>query len=172
MTSAEQLAKNAEKTKRMAIGLYPQEIWEFLENDIYIAKSRIPRSTEQINTLKKELRQARILSARGSTIYLLPETQAGIKNIKYPDAIVDGNVMEFKTITGSIRQVEARYKEARIKTTCIFMLIDSDLSKHAFTRKLSGYIRRKGLTGGIVIAYFSKSNDYYKWTEEELALLV
>jgi hypothetical protein len=40
---------------------------------VFIAKSRMPRSAEQINVLEKELRQARILVDRGNTVYLLPE---------------------------------------------------------------------------------------------------
>ena len=64
---------NAEKAAQAAIGLYPHEKWELLENGIFIAKSRMPRSAEQINVLEKELQQARILVERGSTVYLLPE---------------------------------------------------------------------------------------------------
>jgi len=159
---------NAEKAKQTAIGLYPHEKWEFLENGIYIAKSRMPRSAEQIHILDKELRQARILVERGSTVYLLPETPHGKKRIKFPDAVVDGVIMEFKTITGSIRQVEVRYKEARAKTEHIFFKIDANLTRHEFTRKLSGYINRKGYTGGIIRAYFSQSNEFHQWTETEL----
>ena len=81
----------------------------------------MPRSAEQINILEKELQQARILVERGSTVYFLPEIPlSNEKHIKYPDAVVDGYVMEFKTITGSIRQVEVRYKEARVKAAYIF----------------------------------------------------
>ena len=162
--------KNAEKTRLKAQALYPHEKWEFLEDGIFIAKSRMPRSAEQINTLKKELRQARILVNRGSTVYLLPETPPpGVKNIKYPDAVVDGNIMEFKTITGSIRQVEARYKEARKKTKYIFMLINANISKHDFTRKLAGYIKKKGYTGGLISVLFVQSNEFCQWNEEKLA---
>ena len=147
---------NAEKAKQTANGLYPREKWELLESGIFIAKSRMPRSAEQINTLEKELRQARILVVRGNTVYLLPEmSQSNEKRKKYPDAVVDGLVMEFKTVTGSIRQVEARYKEARVKTANIFMKIDANLSRHEVTRKLSGYIKRKKYSGGIIIAYFT-----------------
>ena len=46
--------KNAEKTELVARGLYPHEKWELLENGIYIAKSRMPRSADQINVLDKE----------------------------------------------------------------------------------------------------------------------
>ena len=127
---------NAEKAKNTAKGLYPHEKWELLENGIFIAKSRMPRSAEQINTLEKELRQARILVDRRSTVYFLPEMSQPIeKRKKYPDAVVDGLITEFKTVTGSIRQVEARYKEARIKTANIFMKIDANLSHHEVTRK-------------------------------------
>ncbi|MCL1836596.1 MAG: hypothetical protein FWG46_03515, partial [Treponema sp.] len=150
-------------------GLYPHEKWELLENSIYIAKSRMPRSAEQIHILDKELRQCRILVDRGSIVYLLPETPPhGTKRIKYPDAVVDGVVMEFKTVTGSIRQVEARYKEARAKTDHIFFKIDANLTRHEVTRKLSGYINRKGYTGGVILAYFSQSSEFHRWTEIEL----
>jgi hypothetical protein len=160
---------NAEKARQTAIDLYPYEKWEPLEKGIFIAKSRMPRSAEQINVLEKELRQARILVLRGSTVYLLPETpQPGEKNIKYPDAVVDGNIMEFKTITGGIRQVEERYKEARAKTTSVFIKIDAPLTRHDITRKLSGYINRKGYSGGTILAYFTQSGEFHQWSEEEL----
>ena len=76
--------------------------------------------------------------------------------------------MEFKTVTGSIRQVEERYKEARVKTENIYLKIDSPLSRHEVTRKLSGYIQRKGYKGGIILAYFSQSDEFHQWTETEL----
>jgi len=169
MQEGEEQLDNTEKTKKIAKNLYPYEKWEKLDDEIYIAKSRIPRSAEQINILEKEVLQARLLAARGSTVYLLPETQRpGEKHIKFPDAIVDGQVMEFKTITGSIRQVEERYKEARVKSANIFMKIDGDLSLNNVMRKLSGYIRRKSYSGGVVLVYFSRSGEYYRWTEDEL----
>ena len=83
--------ENVEKAKQAAIGLYPLEKWELLEKCLFIAKSRMPRSAEQINTLEKELRQARILVDRGSTVFLLPEmSQPNEKRRKFPDAVVDG----------------------------------------------------------------------------------
>jgi hypothetical protein len=161
--------KNAIKTSDLARNLYPNEKWEPLEKGIYIAKSRMPRSAEQINILEKELRQARILVDRGSSIYLLPEiVHPGEKHVKYPDAVVDGYIMEFKTITGSIRQIEERYKEARKKSKRIFIKIDAPLSRHDVSRKLSGYIQRKGYKGGIIFVYFSESGEFYQWTETEL----
>jgi len=161
--------ENANKTDDLARNLYPNEKWEPLEAGIFIAKSRMPRSAEQINVLEKELRQARILVDRGSTVYLLPEIVHPVeKHVKYPDAVVDGYIMEFKTITGSIRQVEERYKEARVKSEHIFIKIDAPLSRHDVSRKLSGYIQRKGYKGGVIFVYFSESGEFFKWTEKEL----
>jgi len=161
---------NAEKTKKTAIGLYPHEKWEILEHGIFIAKSRMPRSAEQIHILEKELQQARILVERGSTVYLLPEmSNSNERQVKYPDAVVDGYIMEFKTITGSIRQVEERYKEARAKAAYVFLKIDANISRHEVTRKLSGYIKRKGYFGGGILAYFTQSGEFYQWSESELA---
>jgi hypothetical protein len=155
--------KNASKASELAMTMYPHEKWEKLEAGIFIAKSRMPRSAEQINVLEKELRQARILVDRGSTVYLLPEMpQPGIKHVKHPDAVVDDNIMEFKTVTGSIRQVEERYKEARAKTEHIFLKIDAPLPRHEVTRKLAGYIQRKGYTGGIILVYFAQSGEFYQ----------
>jgi len=163
------MQENAVKANETAKTLYPHEKWEVLEAGILIAKSRMPRSAEQINILEKELRQARILVDRGSTVYLLPEsTHPHEKHVKYPDAVVDGCIMEFKTVTGSIRQVEERYKEARAKTENIFLKIDAPLSRHEVTRKLSGYIRRKGYKGGVILAYFTQSGEFHQWTEIEL----
>jgi len=170
MQKAEKRQSNAEKAKQAALDLYPHEKWELLEHGIFIAKSRMPRSVEQIHILEKELQQARILVGRGSTVYLLPEIPlSNEKHIKYPDAVVDGYVMEFKTITGSIRQVEERYKEARVKAAYVFLKIDAHLSRHEVTRKLSGYIKRKGYLGGIILAYFTQNGEFYQWSEAELA---
>ena len=161
---------NGEKARQTAKGLYPYEKWELLENGIFIARSRMPRSAEQVKILEKELQQARILAERGSTIYLLPETAHSYeKRIKYPDAVVDDLVMEFKTITGSIRQIEQRYKEARAKTAHVFIKIDADLSLHDVRRKLAGCINRKKYTGGIILVYFSQIGELYQWSEAELA---
>jgi len=164
---------NMEKALQKANVFYPHEKWDILETGIYIAKSRMPRSAEQIKTLDKEIQQARILVERGSIVYLLPEKpKPGEKHIKYPDAVVNDCVMEFKEITGSLRQVEVRYKEARVKAQNIFIKIDTQISRHEFTRKLSGYIKRKGFSGGVIFAYFTESGEFYRWTEEELSNLL
>ena len=161
--------KNAKKTELVAKGLYPHEKWELLENGIYIAKSRMPRSAEQINVLDKELEQARILVSRGSTVYLLPEADhPKIKRKKYPDAVVDGYVMEFKTVSGNKRKIKEKYKEAREKADNVFLQIDSPFSQKTIVSKLSGTIRGKGYETGLIWVYFSHSDKMAYWSVKDL----
>ena len=160
---------NAEKEALTAKGLYPHEKWEFLENGIFIAKSRMPRSAEQINILEKELEQARILVNHGSTVYLLPEADhPKIKKKKYPDAVVDGFIMEFKTVSGNERKIKGKYKEARKKADNVFLQIDSPFSQRTVVSKLLGTIRGKGYETGLIWVYFSQSGKMAYWSVKDL----
>ena len=161
--------KNAEKTELVAKGLYPHEKWELLENGIYIAKSRMPRSADQINVLDKELRQARILVERGNIVYLLPEVdQPRIKNKKYPDAVVDGLIMEFKTVFGNERKIKEKYKEGRDKAENVFLYIEPPFSQRIVASKLSGTIRGKGYETSLIWVYFSHSGKMAYWSVKDL----
>jgi hypothetical protein len=168
-TDMQEREQNAKKAQEAARALFPLEKWDAFGGAIFIAKSRLPKSAEELSVLEKEIAQATILADRGSTIYLLPETVApGEMNIKHPDAVVDGYIMEFKTIIGSIRQIGERYKDARAKADHIFLKIDSPLVRHEVQHKLSGYIRQKNYRGGIILAYFTETAELYQWSEEEL----
>jgi hypothetical protein len=162
-------ADAAQRTRERAEAFYPLEAWQEIETHIFIAASRQPRSNNQERVLDKELIQARILTARGSTVYLLPEVvdPANI-GIKYPDAIVDGYVMEFKTITGSVREIERRFKESREKAERVFFKINAPLTRHEVTRKLSGIITRKAYCDGVVIAYFTETAEFCYWNVDDL----
>ncbi|MDR3343372.1 MAG: hypothetical protein LBT14_11420 [Treponema sp.] len=128
---------NTQRARDKAISLYPLETWRELEERIFIAENREPNGKNQRQVLEKELIQARILTTQGSTVYLLPEI-AGPANlgVKHPDAVVDGFVMKFKTITGSIHQVEHRFKESTKKAERVFFKIDAPLSKAEVFKKV------------------------------------
>jgi hypothetical protein len=128
---------------------------------IHIAASRVPRSPEQVEIYEKELAQARILAALGHTVYLLPEK--GPRKVKHPDAVVDGFIMEFKTITGNIRKVKENYKEARKKADNVFLKIDAAFTPEQVLRTLIGTIRRGNYTSGLIIAYFTGLQKVYYW---------
>jgi len=160
--SKEEIPQNSQKAREKAQQLFPEEIWDKLEKGIFIAKSRMPKSKNQKQTLEKELIQARILAEHGSTIYLLPESSHE-DGKKHPDAIVDEYVMEFKTITGSIRQIEERFKESRLKADSVFFKIDSNLKKDDIINKLKWIIMQKSYCGGKVIVYITENGKLYFW---------
>lgn len=155
------------KAREKAARLYPDEVWLELEPHIFIAANRRPKNKNQRQTLEKELIQARILAKAGSVIYLLPETP--VKDYeKHPDAVVDGFVMEFKTITGGIRQIEERFKESRLKADRVFLKIDAPLTKEAVIKKLESVILQKLYDTGQVIAYFTDTQKLYFWNIADL----
>jgi hypothetical protein len=161
-------AQNAQRTRDRAQERAPGERWIELKQEerIYLAASRWPRTKNQSEVFEKELIQARILTERGAVVYLLPEI--GPTGEKHPDAVVDGLVMEFKTITGKVRQVEQNLKTAREKAENVFLKIDSPLPRREVTRKLSGVIRAKGYTSGLLWVYFSETREINYWTVEDL----
>ena len=167
MPGADEILQNSRKAREKAQQLFPQEIWRETEERIFIAESRTPKSKNQQQTLEKELIQARILVRHGSAVYLLPESSYE-DGKKHPDAIVNEYVMEFKTITGNIREVEKRFKESRLKADSVFFKIDSHLSKEEVIRKLKVVIIQKAYKNGKVIAYFTENEKLYFWDVNDL----
>jgi hypothetical protein len=88
-------ASCAERARDKAASLFPNETWREIEPGIFIAAGREPRVKNQRQVIEKELAQARILTARGSAVYLLLEiTDPARDGVKHPDAVVDGYLME------------------------------------------------------------------------------
>jgi len=158
--------ENAKKTKKLASQLFPNEQWICIHKNIFMAASRAPRSFRESEILAKEISQARILAALRHTIYLLPEF--GSSNKKHPDAIVDGLIMEFKTVFGNERKIKERYKEAREKADNVFLQIDSPFTQKTITSKLSGTIKGKGYKSGLIWVYFSQTGKMVYYTVEKI----
>jgi hypothetical protein len=162
--SQEKRLDNALKAAACAARLHPATQWVPIEPSIFIAQSRLPKNSNQRDILEKELIQAMTLVSQGSAVYLLPEEGGG----KHPDAVVDGHIMEFKTITGNVDRVEEHYRKARKKASRIFFKIDSDLSPESVLRKLIDRIRRGNHAGGHIIAHFTRTGKTYFWEEDRL----
>ncbi|MDR1901916.1 MAG: hypothetical protein LBQ88_06525 [Treponema sp.] len=157
---------NSRKSLNLAVELFPGEVWTEIAPSIHLAGSRSPHSEEQARILEKEIAQARLLAAQGHAVYLLPEN--GPRGRKHPDAIVDGLVMEFKTITGSPRKVRENYKDARKKADNVFLKIDPDYSPEQVLRLLVGTVKRGAYSGGLIIAYFTTLKKIYYWQTDSL----
>jgi hypothetical protein len=162
-------AARAKRAREEAERLFPKEEWRELEPRLFLALSREPHSKNQFEVLEKERVQARILTGQGSTVYLLPEPSTP-ENVgeKHPDAVVDGWIVEFKTVTGNVGAVEKRFKQSRKKAERVFLKIDSDLSRDEVMKKLQGVILQKGYEGGRVLAYFTASERLYFWDIDDL----
>jgi hypothetical protein len=161
-----QLLQNAKNAKERAFSLFPAEQWICIDNHIFMAASRAPRSIRQSEILNEELNQSRVLAAFGHTVYLLPEF--GPRKTKHPDAIVDGLIMEFKTVSGNERKIREKYKEAREKAEHVFLQIDPPFSHRTVASKLSGSIRGKGYESGLIWVYFRHTGKMVYWTVEGL----
>jgi len=159
-------ADNDQKSAALASRLFPGERWIPAGQGIYFAASREPRSNNQAKVFEKELAQARILAGQGAVVYLLPEI--GPSGKKHPDAVVNGLITEFKTITGSIKKVEDNFKEARKKAENVFLKIDTNLSRETVQRKLEGVILQKNYRGGLVIVYLKAAGALYYWNVDDL----
>ena len=161
-----QILKNTKNAQDLAFSLFPDEQWVNIDQRIFLAASRAPRSDRQTEILNQELSQARILAALGHVIFLLPER--GPHKTKHPDAIVDGLIMEFKIVSGNERKVKEKYKEARKKADNVFLQIDSPFTHRTVVRKLSGAIRGNNYNSGLIWVYFKHTGRMAYWTVEGL----
>jgi len=80
---------------------------------VKIAESRIPRSYDQREILRKKLRQAEILAKVGDSVFLIPENTA--YKIRPKDAVVNGQLFEFRNITGNEKTLEWQFRDAKKK---------------------------------------------------------
>jgi hypothetical protein len=147
---AERQAENAQKAREAADQLFPGEKWITVEDGIYLSPRR---PVGKNSNYKDELRDAQILRAVGSTVYLVPEDsrQAGKKY----DAIVNGMKMEFKNMNGKANDtlIDHFYKSREQAPNVFINLEKSPLSKERILRVLYGARNSH------------KYNDYDKYSE-------
>jgi hypothetical protein len=160
-------AKNAEKAKESVSKLFPNEVWDEEAEHVFVAKSRF----REKGVFEKEMVQAKILANIGSTVYLLPEIQKE-NGEKSADAVVDGLLMEFKTITGGIKKVERRFRESRLQCKNSFLKIDnSKLSKETVQSKIQTILLSTdyfGGTDGLLVIHITETDSTYYWKLSDL----
>jgi len=169
------IVENTHKNEVIAKKLYPKEHWveassiklvqtgpdyaipQNLEN-IKIAKSRITPSKgkrsisdNDARTLAKEIRQAKVLTNEGASVFILPKARdAQGRDIPGPDAVVNGVLYEFKTVTGSIGKVERRFRESREQGDNVYIrVISPKISRNDVIRKICNVLNDPKYTGGL-----------------------
>jgi SPP1 gp7 family putative phage head morphogenesis protein len=123
---------NSRKAKIFVNKEFPDELWKKLEDGIFLSSTR---HIGERSNFKKEMDQAKILKSFGGTVYLLPEGQTGGKKA---DAIVNGEYMEFKRVTGGLNALMNRFLESRGQSKNVFIKVDSELLKQDVITSLAG----------------------------------
>ena len=125
-----------------------------ISENVKVAESRLPVNSEQRAILRKELRQAEILARLGNSVYLIPEHAAYGERPK--DAVVNGKLFEFRTVTGNARTLEWEFRKAKKKgdDVNVFINIKSDISRNETERRIKLVIdRHSEYSGKIVVSW-------------------
>jgi len=166
MTPAEQLAINAAANEAVALIEFPNETWINAEkisldhvempkntDGIIVAMSRLPINLQEELDFVKEIKSALIFKKHGANVTLIPRTKRpdgkGFK--PGPDAIVNGLFFEFKTITGRLDKIGARFRESRIQGNNVYIRINNPLhTKRGVLNYLSRFINNPRYKGGYI----------------------
>jgi len=177
MTSDEQLANEAANEAYIKLHykceIFLSTIEQYRFNNRYlrgliipkgvkIAESRIPRSYDQQEILRKELRQAEILAKIGNSVFLIPEN-TGYK-IRPKDAVINGQLFEFRNITGNEKTLEWQFRDAKKKgsDTNVYINVDSNINRHEAQRRIGNVLRRHlEYTGKIILSFNNGDNVFF-----------
>ena len=182
------LNMNAEKSLTLAAALFPFEQWIPIEPCIWVAESRLTVRDREPDKWSREIAQARILTSRGSTAYFLPESEKkGEPSKRYPDMVLDGIILEIKTVSGTIKTLGLEFKrgykqgKSLLSTNLpidyipqghsVFIYLLSDLKMEAVRAKIAGELKNR-MDEGRFICFFDHTGELYSWTYTELRAII
>jgi hypothetical protein len=103
--SREKRRQNTENSLALASALFPGE-------NIFVAGNRLSGGHKEQAKLYREIADVRILTVRGSMAYFLPEHGGGPEmGKKYADTVIDGAVVELKTVSGNRTTLGKAFKK-------------------------------------------------------------
>jgi len=178
-------SKNLQNTQELASRLFPNEQWIPTEARIWVAKSRLDEKFREREKWEKEMSQVRILTGRGSVAYFLPELEIkGEKGKRGADLVLDGEIMEIKTISGSRvtlgGEFRLAYKQGASLLTkitgttnvhSVFIRLITDLPLISVMSKIAGELKNRPDQGRF-ICYFETTGELHSWTYEELRAII
>jgi hypothetical protein len=179
---------NAEKSLALASALFPSEEWVRKEAAVWVAKSRLAEEFRERDKWEREMSQVRILTSRGSAAYFLPESEKNEKPGKrYPDLVLDGTILEMKTVSGTIKTLGVEFKrgykqgksllEANLpagyfpREHSVFIHLISDLKAEAVKAKIAGELKNRPDQGNF-LCLFEQSGELHSWTYAELRAII
>jgi ribosomal protein L31 len=141
-----------------------------LPENVRVAVSRVNiKSNEEQRTLRKELRQAGILSRRGNSVFLTPEKPEF--GVRVTDGVVNGLPYEFRNVTGTVKKIEKRFGNAKEKGNAVnvFLNLENNASINEARRRIGLVLgRHPEYTGKIIVStregkvYFWESGSFRK----------
>jgi hypothetical protein len=175
---------NFKKSLALVSVLFPTEEWVPTETNIWVAKSRLSQEKREFKKWTREMTQVRILTSRGSVAYFLPENLVqGESGNLCADLVLDGEVVEMKTITGTRATLGGKFKQgyrqgALLLKNCtvtrkhsVFIRLLSDISVGSVKAKIAGELKKRHDEGSF-ICYFEKIGELHIWTYEELRAII
>jgi len=132
-----------------------------------------------LRPLRENEDQVRILTRKGSVAFFLPEIQNIDKESMSADIVLDGEVVEMKTVSGSRAtlggQFRYGYKQgALLIKNCnftekhsVFIWLLSDMSIGSVKAKIAGELKNRQDQGSF-ICFFEKTKELRVWPYEEL----
>ena len=176
--------QNAEKSRSLASALFPGEEWVLKEPGIWVAKSRLPEEYREPVKWEREISQVRILTSRGSAAYFLPEVDKGGEAAKLcADLVLDGIVMEMKTVSGTRTTLGTEFRFAYrqgavlladypgIESHSVFIRLLSNLEVDSVRAKIAGELKNRSGTGHFT-CYFEHIGKLYTWSYDELRSII
>jgi len=164
--------------------LFPDEKWIPTEPNIWVAKSRLFQEKREPEKWKKEMAQVRILTIRGSIAFFLPDKYIkGEKGNKTADLVLDGEVVEMKTISGGRETLGGKFKYgyrqgALLIKNCeitqkhsVFVRLLSDIPIKSVKAKIAGELKYR-FDEGRFICFFEQTKELYIWTYDELRAII
>jgi hypothetical protein len=113
MSDTEREQQDVAKTRSVAIALFPGEEWVRLEERIFVAASRLSGGFREQAKWERELAQVKILTRQGSVAYFLPDRIKGGRGEICADLVLDGSIMEMKTVSGTRETLGSQFKYGR-----------------------------------------------------------
>ena len=147
-----------ELTRAHAENMFPEEKWNKINNNLFIAESRKAVNKQQEQIFDKELEMSKIAARHGHVVYMLPEKSKG----KNCDVIMDGALTEYKRITGNENALSHRFREALKQGQDVFLKIDANISVTRTKELLHGVLKDKD-NDDVIYCYFNKDKKMYRW---------
>jgi hypothetical protein len=116
--------------------------------------------------------------------YFLPEKiTEGKAGLRCADTVIDGEIMELKTVTGTRATLSKDFKKGykqgaslvkdhtEIKSHSVFVRLFSELPVESVKAKIAGELKERKDEGAF-ICFFEKTGELHTWTYEELRSII